>query len=541
MKNFTILFLLLWVFILPAHRLLSQDAETDFWDGVIYAKVKAGHPVEVFTEWDKDRDGYEFSSECNTLQKLSAVYGFNAVTKPFRTPALKNIYKLYFAEVYQADALIRELNELPYIEYACKSPIYKSFATPNDVHANQWYLNLIQAFDAWDITTGQAHVKVAIVDDAVKITHPDLAPIIYSNPYETLDSTDTDGNGFVDDINGWDVANNDNDPEPPASHWMYQFSNMIFTHGTHCAGIAGAATNNNIGIASIGYGISIIPVKCTKDDAIIPLALDAGPEGIDYAIAAGADVISLSWGSAQNVQVVEDAVNAALAEGIIVTAAAGNDGNTSLMYPASHTGVISVGAITKNDIIASFSQRNEKISVMAPGDSIWSCQRENSGYMYLEGTSMACPMVAGLAGLMKSLDTTFTASEIKACLMAGCDNIDALNPSAAGLMGSGRINAYKSLLCLQSQQQVKANNTTPEILMFPNPAAGFIYINHNGLSPFSKVQIHDITGRTLIEQSVNQNLTSVELNISGLSSGIYIVSFANNNTIVYRDKIVVKN
>jgi len=539
-KYFSIFFLMC-TFFMPLQLIYAQHAEADFWDGVIYVKIKSAHPYGVLSAWDKEQDKDNFLSACPTMQKLSDLYGFTTIKKPFRTASLKNIYKIYFTKINEADALIRELITLSYIEYACKSPIYRSYATPNDAHLNQWYLSLIQAFDAWDITTGNAHVKVAIVDDAVKISHPDLLPIIYTNPYEALDGTDTDGNGFVDDINGWDVANNDNNPEPPASHWMYQFSNMIFTHGTHCAGIAGAATNNNIGIASIGYGISIIPVKCTKDDAIIPLALDAGPEGIDYAIAAGADVISLSWGSAQNVQVVQDAVNAALAEGIIITAAAGNDGNTNLMYPASITGVISVGAITKNDIIASFSQRNDKVSVMAPGDSIWSCQRENSGYMFLEGTSMACPMVAGLAGLMKSLDTNFTAAQIKACLLAGCDNIDAINPSAAGLMGAGRINAYKSLLCLQSQQSIKTLEKSLEVLIFPNPASNFVFINLSGLSKVAYIHIHDIKGQKQIEYPVAQNKTAVEINTSNLSSGIYIVTVYEAMGLVFRGKIAVKN
>jgi len=400
-------------------------------------------------------------------------------------------------------------------------------------------MSLIQAYDAWNITTGNAQVKVAIVDDACKISHPDLAPVIWSNPIELPDSIDNDNNGFVDDIHGWDVANDDNDPEPPSSHWMYQFSDMIFTHGTHCAGIAGAATNNSQGIASIGYGISIIPVKCTADNSIIPLAIDAGAEGIDYAIASGADIISLSWGSGQVDPVVRDAVDAALAEDIIVVAAAGNDGSETLFYPASQDGVISVGAITKNDVIASFSQRNEKVSVMAPGDSIWSCQRKNNGYMYLQGTSMACPMVAGLVGLLKSFDTTFTATQIKACLIAGCDNIDSVNPASAGLMGAGRINALRSLECLQMLQNVNENNPNNNIIVFPNPASEKINIKFNNTENTSHFQIIDMLGKVHKNIKLNSYSNDIEINVQSLPRGIYIIVFYNGDKIILAQKLIL--
>lgn len=524
-------------FLFLFNNVQSQTIEKDFWDGIIYLKIKNNtiNNLEALV-FGKDED----LSENSKIKALSHKYNFTKVEKKFRTQSLQNIYKIHFSEINNTDILLRELNDLTFIQYACKAPIYRLFYTPDDVHANQWYMNLIQAYDAWDITNGKSYVKVAIVDDAVKISHPDLASIIYVNLLETLDSADNDNNGYADDVHGWDVANDDNDPEPPASHWMYQFSDMIFTHGTHCAGIAGAATDNGIGIASVGNGVSIIPVKCTQDNSILPLAIDEGPLGIDYAIAAGADVISLSWGSAQNDSVVRDAVNAALSQGIIVVAAAGNDGNTTLMYPASLDGVVSVGAIKKNDIIASFSQRNEKVSVMAPGDSIWSCMRKNNGYMYLEGTSMACPMVAGLTGLMKSFDTTFTDVQIKACLLAGCDNIDALNPSAANMMGSGRINAYKSLQCLQNIQNVNNNKLVDNFFIFPNPAKDYLYLSFNNNEAYPFFEIIDVMGRSLMRIPLMQGLNNKETNISHLYPGLYFVVCKNNKGNEIRKKFVVK-
>ena len=536
--KFKTIFILLMSFLL-SHNLISQTVNKDFWDGSVYLKVKNNN-VQNLKEWNREKDGFEALADAPQISILARTYGFSAIEKRFRTPALQNIYKIHFTKITDIDKLVRELNSLPFAQYACKAPIYRTLFTPDDVHPNQWYMSLIQAYQAWDITLGKAYVKVAIVDDAVKISHPDLAPIIYHNPNEILDSIDNDGNGFVDDVTGWDVANNDNNPEPPASHWMYSFSDMIFTHGTHCAGIAGAATNNGIGIASIGSGISILPVKCTADNSVLPLAIDEGPLGIDYAIAAGADVISLSWGSGTNDSVVRDAVNAALAAGVIVVAAAGNDGTSALFYPASLDGVISVGAITKNDIIASFSQRNEKVSVMAPGDTIWSCMRKDDGYMYLEGTSMACPMVAGLVGLMKSLDTNYTNIQIKSCLLAGCDNIDALNPSAVGMMGAGRINAYKSLQCLQNQQSVAENYTAKAPFIYPNPAENTLNISFANTDNYSYIEIIDIIGRVLMHVPLAKGVNNTQIDISSLSAGVYIVACKNNSGVATEEKFIVR-
>jgi len=516
----------------------SQTIDKDFWDGTVYFKIK-DHQPQTLHGWELAKDGYENLSGTPEIYNLARTYGFTDIEKRFRTPALQNIYKVHFSEISKINYLIRDLNNLSYIAYACKSPIYKLSLTPNDVNSNQWYMNLIQAYNAWNITTGNALVKVAIVDDEVKISHPDLTSIIYTNPLETLDGTDNDGNGYIDDIQGWDVSDNDNNPEPPASHWMYSFSDLIFSHGTHCAGIAGAATNNGIGVASIGYGISIIPVKCAKDNSSLPLALDAGPEGIDYAIAAKADIISLSWGSATIDSVTEDAVNAALAHDIIVVAAAGNNSDTTLMYPASTDGVISVGSVGKNDIISSFSQRNHKVTLMAPGDSIWSCMRKNNGYMYLDGTSMACPMVAGLIGLMKSLDTSFTTNQIKTCLIAGCDNIDAINPSTVNMMGAGRINAFKSLSCLQNILYVKENTLTNKLYCFPNPASDKLFISYDNQEHYTHLEIIDLMGRLLKTIPLISGVNNTEVNISSLSAGVYLLSLNKNNSRMVTQKLIV--
>ena len=218
---------------------------------------------------------------------------------------------------------------------------------------------------------GVSSVKVAIVDDAIQTNHPDLQSVIWNNTDEIPgNAIDDDGNGYVDDVNGYDVADDDNNPSPP-SNGLWQLLGL-FTHGTHCAGIAGAATDNGIGIASIGAGISLVPVKSTSNSSLIPLALDKANEGVDYAVASGAKVISMSWGGPAQDSTLTNVIQAAVNAGRILVAAAGNDGNSTLSYPAALPGVICVGSSSNNDLVSSFSQRGNMIDVMAPGDSIWS-------------------------------------------------------------------------------------------------------------------------------------------------------------------------
>ncbi|MDX5319441.1 MAG: S8 family serine peptidase, partial [Bacteroidota bacterium] len=256
----------------------------------------------------------------------------------------------------------------PLTHYAERVPILYLSYVPNDLGANsnnnQWHLYKIKAQQAWDISKGSKQVKVAIVDDAVQINHPDLADNIWVNPGEIANNgIDDDQNGYIDDVNGYDVGGLDNNPMP---------NNNNFTHGTHCAGISGATTDNNTGIASIGFNISIVPVKCTTTGQTNTQSIPRGYEGITYAVAAGADIISCSWGSSfggsTGAQVVQNAVN----NGAIVVAAMGNDNNEQLQYPASYTSVISVAATANNDSRASYSNYHSTTVISAPGNFIGS-------------------------------------------------------------------------------------------------------------------------------------------------------------------------
>ncbi|HHZ64119.1 MAG TPA: DNRLRE domain-containing protein, partial [Flavobacteriales bacterium] len=432
--------------------------------GQLFVKVNDDSP-EILLYQSGD-EGYP-----RGLREIIQKFRVTDISKPFilDDTKLSNTYLVRFDKHRQAQELINEFSRLYFIEYAERVPLYECSLTPNDLHPNQWNLTQIQAEAAWDITTGSSNIVIAVVDDAVLLSHEDLAPVIWVNPGEVPgNSFDDDGNGYIDDINGWDAADDDNDPNPVNP------TNSSFSHGTHCAGIAGAATNNSIGIASVSYNVKLMAVKTAINGSG---TLPAAYLGVQYAIAANADIISMSWGGGAYSQTYQNLFNTAHGQGIVLIAAAGNSNTSIGFYPAAYNDVISVGATNSSDQKAGFSNYGSTIDVMAPGQDIWSCKAgSNSSYDYLSGTSMACPLVSSLAALMLSWDPSLTPDDLEACLKSSCDNIDAQNPSYIGQIGAGRINAFEAMKCLKA---ISADFTSDFTLICPGDTVQFTDLTNN--------------------------------------------------------------
>lgn len=350
---------------------------------------------------------------------------------------LSNVFLLEFSDVSNVEQIIEQLKNTGMVEYAEKVPLLRHFLTPNDPSFNsstQWGLFQINATQAWNVSAGSTSVVVAIVDDAVQVNHPDLSAAIYTNTAEIASNgIDDDNNGYIDDVQGFDVADNDNNPSPPSNS---------FDHGTHVAGIAGAKSNNNTGIASIGYNIKLLPVKSTN----VATQVTDGYDGIVYAVNTGADIINMSWGGTGSSTTAQNIITWASNQGVILVAAAGNDNDDVLHYPAAYTECIAVASTTTGDVRSSFSCYGSWVDVAAPGSSIYSTI-PGSAYAYKQGTSMASPMVAGLAALVKSVNPGMTANDVRNCILSTATNIDAANPSFVGELGSGRIDALAAVTC----------------------------------------------------------------------------------------------
>lgn len=483
----------------------------DFQSGWLFLKLEDSSTISL--------DPYP--GNIPVLNTIFATYGLDTIYDPFKTqhPLLNQIYKLSFTDTLSTNLLITALEALPFVDYAEQIPAYTTTGVnyvPNDMVGQQWFLNKIQAPAAWDIARGSTNVKVAIVDNAVRTTHEDLAPVIWTNPGEIPNNLlDDDLNGYPDDVNGWDAGDFDKNPNPPAS----ADDNSPWVHGSHCAGIAGAATDNGTGIASIGFGISIIPVKVsswlTGGSAII-----AAEEGIDYAIAADADVISMSFGSAGNSLTSQRVMQAAVDNDIVLIAGAGNNDTETMFYPAAYPEVLAVGATNMSDQKSGYSNYGSWIDVMAPGNSIYSTMGgTDTTYASLSGTSMACPLTAGLAGLIRSYNPGLNEQEVKDAIINGCVNIDSLNPSYQTKLGAGRINAMNSLNLATG---IELQDPASDWVLWPNPAGEKIYLSpRQGNAGSGDWEMLDLSGRRIAGGQLNG--TRFEYGVSAIPSGVYLI------------------
>ena len=424
--------------------LTAQTMHPDYLDGAIYVKLK-NNPITYQSNQLNGKINQEIRLDKLPFYSEIADQEILNISIPFqqaKTIKLQNIYRIEFEDIQQVESVLNSLNNNANVEYAERVPLLKKTLSPNDPNYNsssQWSLFQINASNAWDVGTGNASIKVAIVDDAVEITHPDLAPVIWSNTAEVAgNGIDDDANGYIDDINGYDVANDDNNPNPDSPISSYD-------HGTHVAGIAGAATNNNLGVASIGHNLTLLPVKSTNSSSFVT----HGYEGIMYAVAAGADVINMSWGGSGSSITAQNIISYAFGQGIVLVAAAGNDNVSTVFYPAGYSEVISVASTTYGDAKSSFSNFGTWIDISAPGSAIYSTV-PGGGYQTKQGTSMASPLVAGLAGLMLSLNPSLSPADIESCILSTADNIDASNSNYIGELGAGRINAFQAMNCISA-------------------------------------------------------------------------------------------
>jgi thermitase len=335
-----------------------------------------------------------------TQKKAIARTGAMVVTSTSRSDTQTILKKL------QADPNV-VYAELNYVETTLED-------APNDPdYAKQYAPQITQAPKGWTITKGNPNTLIAVVDTGIDYKHPDLAAKL-AEGYNVIGSNAqvTDGHG----------------------------------HGTHCAGIVGAITNNGIGMAGIAPNNRIIGVKVLSDEGSGSTADVCN--GIIKAADMGAKVISLSLGGSGGQQAKQDAVNYALSKDVVVVAAMGNDGREVKTYPGASEGVIAVGSTDSADKRSSFSNFGPWISVTAPGSKIWSTlptggSQMGTAYGFASGTSMATPAVAGLAGLVRSQFPNLNQAQVKARIQATADDM-----GAAGFdkeFGHGRINVYKAL------------------------------------------------------------------------------------------------
>ncbi len=336
-------------------------------------------------------------------------------------------------------------------------------ATTNDTFASkQWYLESIHAREGWNAATGSKDVIVAVIDSGVDIEHPDIKANIWSNPSEIAGNhKDDDGDGYVDDMHGWNFIKTSNDVKP-----IHQADGLheAWLHGTAVASLIAAVGNNDIGISGVAWNAKIMPLVALGSDGY---GQDQDiVDAIHYAVAHGADVINLSFVGADFDTGLDQAIGEATSQGVLVVSAAGNSESTkgdnmdlTPGYPACDKGAagrgsLTVSALTRGGQRAPYANYGACVDVSAPGEDLFAARpsydpqtkQPAAGYIDdLTGTSVAAPLVSGLAVLLKSKHPSWTADELAQRIIETSDPLKDLPAEMRGKLGRGQINVARAL------------------------------------------------------------------------------------------------
>jgi hypothetical protein len=430
---------------------------------------------------------------------------------------LSLIYQLNYTSNIHIEDAINMLYQTDVLEYACMHVVPKALYTPDDPNiSSEYHLTNIKAYDAWDIEKGDTNMVISIIDTGFELTHEDMGNIKY-NYADPIDGQDNDNDGYTDNYKGWDMAMGDNNP-----------AYVTYNHGTGVAGIASASTDNAKGVAGVGFKCKYLPIK-TYDD--LGYLFVNSYEAIVYSADHDCKVINCSWGGTfAPGQYAQDVIDyATFNKDAMVVAAAGNDGDEGVFYPASLNYVLSVAGTDQSDVKwignggVGGSNYGPNIDIAAPAKQIYF--PSFGSYTIGSGTSEACPMVCGAAALVRSHYPDLSALQVMQRLKISADNIDTLSGNAAyvGKLGAGRLNMYKAL----------TDSTSPGIALWSKTLT-----DNNDENYYSNDTI-SITGEFInyleSTSALSIALSSANANVNIISDSVYIgavsnLQLANNNS-----------
>ncbi len=447
---------------------------------------------------------------------------------------LSLIYKLTVPNGTNILAATKELSELPWVEYAEPSFISFTHYVPNDERLNAispYHYDNINAYEAWDITLGDTNVVIGITETAIYTPHPDFAGNIKYNYDDPIGNGDDDIDTYADNFAGWDMAENDNN--------LFRNGEI---HGDAVSAIASATADNNLGYAGIGFKCKFIPVKVAGSTSTIT----HGYEGIEYCVEQGASIVNCSWGNKTFSQVAQDVITwAAVNNDVVMVASAGNEDSEDLYYPASYEHVLSVTGVTDTDIFEqgpnTFS-RNDSVDVSAPGIDIYTTAFFNGSALYAPpqgGTSMAAPIVSGVAALVRSQFPCLNAAEVVAKIKASADPIDGLAQNApyAGLIGTGRVNAEAAVTGAPcTPLGIRESSSSASLDVYPNPASSVVNLRMSIAANWT-ILILDTQGRLVMSKTTTTDRTVID----GLATGMYVAKVYSNKHTFFKKFSVTTN
>jgi hypothetical protein len=314
------------------------------------------------------------------------------------------------------------------------SPLQIQAVFPNDpFYTQQSSLKRLNIHQAWGITTGGSNI-VAVVDTGVNLRHQDLVGRIWANQNEIPNNNiDDDGNGYVDDYQGYNFFKNNSDVTDGHGH------------GTGIASIVAANTNNRMGLAGIDWSSKIMVLKAL--DNLGGGDFEDVANAVRYAVDNGADVINMSFGANSNSSTLSSAINYATANDVVVVAASGNNSNGQIFYPARYPDVIAVGSIDNEDKLSEFSNYGANLDLVAPGENVIMAGRYDHEYVEGSGSSFAAAQVSGIVSLMLAHDSSLTPALVHDILTSTADT---LGSGQSIFFGYGKPNA---LLAVQTKSE----------------------------------------------------------------------------------------
>ena len=354
---------------------------------------------------------------------------------------LDRVYKIKVPENIEVNTIIKRLENIESLEYVEQYHQMELLYLPNDTEANpttgrQNHLDLIKAYDAWEVEKGDSSIIIGVLDTGVNLNHEDLRENMFLNEADPINGVDDDNDGYIDNYYGWDFADEDNDPTD------------VHNHGTQVSGIAAARTNNSKGVAGMGFNSKFMPIKIYTN---VGTSFYDGYNAILYAAAKGCKVINLSWGSVGSYsKYVEDIINTVVLDmDVVIVAAAGNSNLKEEYYPASYEYVLSVGNIQKDvnpDEKSPGSTYSPYIDISAPGQNVYTTS--GNGYSGSSGTSVASPGVAGAAALVRARFPELNALQVMERLRVTSDDIYHIGNNSLyyEMLGKGRLNMYQALI-----------------------------------------------------------------------------------------------
>ncbi len=441
---------------------------------------------------------------------------------------IERIFRITLKDNEPVANAVNKLRHQDWIEYAEPLFLDQLLYTPNDPHAapgsgNQYHLSNINAYNAWNIEKGDTNIVVAIVDTGVDTDHPDLAPNIAYNYDDPINGVDDDGDGFIDNFMGWDIADNDNNPNTDGNG-----------HGNIVTGISSAKTNNGIGLAGVGFNSRFLPVKILQNFSGF---LVHSYDGVLYAANQGCQVINLSWGGPWNYSAyAQDIINyVVLDRDAVVVSAAGNTPDEIDFYPASYDNVLSVTASDASDNFANWATYSYHVDLMAPGQSIFSANK-NGGYSDGgNGTSYSAPMVAGAAALVRKQFPLYDARQVMEQLRVTATNVSGIgnNASYEGRIGRGKLNVAKAL----------ADSTLPSIRIhdfsFTGNYGDYIFPGDTIVVQSSVINFLRNVANPKITFTTEGNTTvSDDISIGASSLGTYEQLSVDNWQVIIDDNLV---